>query len=89
MSETESFETRSDARQAWGHTVARVIQIIAAMAIFGGLCGAIQPAQCELGCSVRRLRRVSDLRFLAPTMSAPRDQVSGPPCRGAWCAGTL
>ena len=41
MSEMESFETRSDARQAWGHTVARVIQIIAAMAIFGGLWGAI------------------------------------------------
>jgi len=41
MSEMESFETRSEGRQARGLTVARVVQITAVVAILGGLWGAI------------------------------------------------
>jgi len=41
MSEMESFETRSEARQSRGETLTRVVQITAVMAILGGLWGAI------------------------------------------------
>jgi len=41
MSETESVETREEARQATGKTATRLIQIIAAVAIVGGLVGAV------------------------------------------------
>ena len=40
MSEMESVETREGARQATGKTVARLVQIVAVVAMLGGLLGA-------------------------------------------------
>jgi hypothetical protein len=41
MSEIESVETRDEARQGWGQTATRLLQIVAAVAILVGLSGAI------------------------------------------------
>lgn len=41
MSEMESVETRGEVRRATGKTVARLVKIIAVVAILGGLFGAI------------------------------------------------
>ena len=41
MSEMESFERRSEAQKSRRQTVARVVQITTAVAILGGLWGAV------------------------------------------------